>query len=45
MIVLRSKFSNRRHTCKEEAAVTDNMYLIGNCSLDYFPDAGEDKTR
>ena len=39
------KFANRRHTCKEEDEITDNRYLIGNRSLAYFPDEGEEKTR
>ena len=37
------KFSNRRHACREEDDVDTTRYQIGNCSLAYFPDRGEDK--
>ena len=37
------KFTNRSHTCKEEDDDDTTRYLIGNRSLAYFPDKGEEK--
>ena len=36
------KFSRRTHTCREEDDADTTRYQIGNRTLAYFPDCGED---
>ena len=37
------KFRNIRHICREEDNADITRYSIGNRSLAYFPDQGEEK--